>query len=227
MGASRAPLQTRLPRVSADAIARPRLNRMLETDTPLTVLRGASGSGKTTALVGWASTTTSRVVWLTVSPSSSTTAALARSVGRRLHAASAPPRQDGSPPTDWHAIADELRDADEPLVLVLDDAAILDRESVFDLCRAVAAAPLARVIVATNRPSAWDSTGLDLVIDTTVVAPDDLMLTRRRSDGRSTRTRRRLRPSNIRRTASPRSSAPQHSTPIALAAPRSPTSPTP
>ena len=175
MGASRAPLQTRLPRVSADAIARPRLNRMLETDTPLTVLRGASGSGKTTALVGWASTTTSRVVWLTVSPSSSTTAALARSVGRRLHAASAPPRQDGSPPTDWHAIADELRDADEPLVLVLDDAAILDRESVFDLCRAVAAAPLARVIVATNRPSAWDSTGLDLVIDTTVVAPDDLM----------------------------------------------------
>ena len=163
-----------LPRVSAYAIGRPRLNEALATEAPLTLLRAASGSGKTTALVGWAFTTTARVVWLSVTPAVATSEALARALLSALGPGEHPP---GAAPTNsgWDAVAERLRVADEALVVVLDDAAVVEREAVFDLCRTVAAAARARLIVATNRPSPFDSDGLDLVIDTVILGPDDLM----------------------------------------------------
>jgi LuxR family maltose regulon positive regulatory protein len=72
-------------------------------------------------------------------------------------------------------VAQCLNEAAEDVVLVLDDAASLTRESVFDACRAVASAPRARVIAATNRRSAFDGDGLSLVIDRTLIGPDDLL----------------------------------------------------
>ncbi|MCE0509435.1 LuxR C-terminal-related transcriptional regulator [Microbacterium sp. KKR3/1] len=161
-----------VPRVSAHAISRPRLTAALETDTPLTLIRSASGSGKTTALVEWASATASRVVWITASPAIAPSAALARALLRALpHADVAHDlAEDG-----WPAVTSRLRHAEGPLVVVLDDAAPVDREGVFALCRAIATTPRTRLIVATNRPSPFDSEGLDLVIDTKVIAPSDLM----------------------------------------------------
>ncbi|MFJ6533450.1 LuxR C-terminal-related transcriptional regulator [Microbacterium sp. NPDC091662] len=159
--------------MSAHAISRPRLIAALETETPLTLVRSASGSGKTTALVDWATATASRVVWLTVTPALATSDSLARALLRVL------PRADRTDDFDrddsWGTVAVRLRSAGGPLVVVLDDAAAVDREGVFALCRAVATTPLARLIVATNRPSPFDSEGLDLVIDTTLLAPEDLM----------------------------------------------------
>ncbi|MCK8467565.1 LuxR C-terminal-related transcriptional regulator [Microbacterium sp. KSW4-16] len=161
-----------VPRVSAHAISRPRLTATLETDTPLTLIRAASGSGKTTALVEWASATASRVVWITASPATAPSAALARALLRAL------PRTDVAhdlAEDGWPAVTSRLRHAEGPLVVVLDDAAPVDREGVFALCRAIATTPRTRLIVATNRPSPFDSEGLDLVIDTKVIAPSDLM----------------------------------------------------
>lgn len=163
-----------LPRVSAYAIGRPRLNDALETEAPLTLVRSASGSGKTTALVGWAFTTASRVVWLAVTPSMATSEALAHALLRALGVTDAL-REGDRTDAGWDAVAARLCAADEALVVVLDDAAAVEREAVFDLCRIVAAAPLARLIVATNRPSPFDSEGLDLVIDTVILGPEDLM----------------------------------------------------
>lgn len=162
-----------LPRVSAHAIGRPRLHSTLETEAPLTLLRSASGSGKTTALVEWASTTASRVVWLTVTPAIATGDALARALLRALPVAGPTHTEVGE--QGWAAVTSRLRSVDGPLALVLDDAAAVDREGVFALCRAVATTPQTRLIVATNRPSPFDSEGLDLVIDTTIIAPEDLM----------------------------------------------------
>ncbi|MCT1477153.1 LuxR C-terminal-related transcriptional regulator [Microbacterium sp. p3-SID336] len=236
MSASVARTHTRIPRVSAHVIGRPRLNAALETSIPLTLLRGASGAGKTTALVGWAFTTRSRVAWLTATPAMQGSHGLATAVLRALRphapAGTAPPHtpagaapahapagttgiEDAAPASDatadgaapghpahahpapepdphplpeadsaleplasahlWADISDLLHSTEEPLALVLDDASVLDREAVFDLCRTVAAAPLARLLVATNRPSAFDSAGLDLVIDTAIITPEDLM----------------------------------------------------
>ncbi len=162
-----------LPRVSAHAVSRPRLSSALETETPLTLLRSASGSGKTTALVEWASTTASRVVWVTVTPAIASGDALARALLRALPLAGATHTIVGE--ESWAAVTSRLRSLDGPLAVVLDDAAAVDREGVFALCRAVATTPLTRLIVATNRPSPFDSEGLDLVIDTTLIAPGDLM----------------------------------------------------
>lgn len=169
-----------LPRVSTNVIGRPRLNAALETDTPLTLLRGASGSGKTTAVVGWAFVTSSRVVWLTVTPGRESSSDLALALLRALREQAPEGRASADPPTEapgelWAAVTEHLCPLTEPLVIVLDDAAALDRESVFDLCRTIAALPLVRLVVATNRPSPFDSAGLRLVIDTALLGPQELM----------------------------------------------------
>ncbi|WP_431807660.1 LuxR C-terminal-related transcriptional regulator [Microbacterium paraoxydans] len=172
-----------LPRVSTNVIGRPRLTAAIETDKPLTLLRAASGSGKTTALVGWAFLTAARVVWLTVTPAHQRSADLARALLRALHTQAPADAPADDPASDtpallWAAVAEHLCATTEPLAIVLDDAAALDRDTVFDLCRTVAAAPLARLVAATNRPSPFDSSGLDLLIDTVVLGPHDLMFDR-------------------------------------------------
>ncbi len=167
----------RLPRVSAHVIGRPRVNAALDDGAPLTLLRGAAGSGKTTVLVGWAFTSADRVVWLTVTPALATSAALAAALLRVLSGAG---EAVGSPHPapdvgeGWSAVAQYLCDHEEPLVVVLDDAAALDRDAVFDLCRTVAVPAHVRLIVATNRPSPFDSDGIALVLDTALISPEDL-----------------------------------------------------
>ena len=167
----------RLPRVSAHVIGRPRVNAALDEGAPLTLLRGAAGSGKTTALVGWAFTSPDRVVWLTATPALATSAALAAALLRVLRGAGEavggrhPASETGE---GWPAVAQYLCDHEEPVVLVLDDAAALGRDAVFDLCRTVAVPPHVRLIVATNRPSPFDSDGIGLVIDTALISPEDL-----------------------------------------------------
>ncbi|WP_426171377.1 response regulator transcription factor [Microbacterium sp. DWRC1-3] len=162
-----------LPRVSAHAVSRPRLTAALETASPLTLMRSASGSGKTTALVEWASATACHVVWITVTPAIATGDALAGALLRALPEAD--PAHTAAGEEGWAAVTARLRAVDAPLALVLDDAAAVDREGVFALCRAVAMAAMTRLIVATNRPSPFDSEGLDLVIDTKLITPEQLM----------------------------------------------------
>ncbi len=167
----------RVPRVSAHVIGRPRLNAALDAGAPLTVLRAAAGSGKTTALVGWAFTSPARVVWLTVTSALATSPALASALLRALRdtGEAADPRSSAAATAGgWPVVAQHLCDHEEPVVIILDDAAALDRDAVFDLCRTVAVPPHVRLIVATNRPSPFDSEGVELVIDTTLISPEDL-----------------------------------------------------
>lgn len=168
---------TRFPRVSAHVIGRPRLNAVLDAGAPLTLLRGAAGSGKTTALVGWAFTCSARVVWLTVTPALATSPALASALLRVLRGTDTDTGAGSTDPATgdgWPAVGHYLCDHEEPVVIVLDDAAALDRDAVFDLCRTVAVPSHVRLIVATNRPSPFDSDGIGLVIDTALISPEDL-----------------------------------------------------
>ncbi|MEV8170653.1 LuxR C-terminal-related transcriptional regulator [Microbacterium sp. NPDC077486] len=166
-----------MPRVSAHVIGRPRLNAVLDAGAPLTLLRGAAGSGKTTALVGWAFTCSARVVWLTVTPALATSPALADALLRALRGTDTDTGAGSTDPATgdgWPAVGHYLCDHEEPVVIVLDDAAALDRDAVFDLCRTVAVPSHVRLIVATNRPSPFDSDGIGLVIDTALISPEDL-----------------------------------------------------
>lgn len=175
MPASAALAHVDVPRLPSDVTSRPRLVAALENRSPLTVLRGASGLGKTVALAEWARVTASTTVWVTVDPTRSSSTELARAALRALSRAglTSPTGDDRLHP--WSAVAQCLSETTDELVLVLDDAATLSPDSIFDLCRTVAAAPRARAIAATNRRSAFDRDGLSLVIDRTVIGPDDLL----------------------------------------------------
>nr|WP_236571248.1 LuxR C-terminal-related transcriptional regulator [Microbacterium hydrocarbonoxydans] len=175
MPASAAPAHVDVPRLPSDAISRPRLVTALENPSPLTVLRGASGLGKTVALAEWARASTSTIVWVTVDATRSHSAELAHDVLRASARGGLPAPSADEILHPWSAVAQCLNETAEELVLVLDDAATLSPESVFDLCRTVAAAPRARVIASTNRRSAFDRDGLSLVIDRTLLGPEDLL----------------------------------------------------
>ncbi|MDF2559392.1 MAG: helix-turn-helix transcriptional regulator [Microbacterium sp.] len=163
-----------VPRVSNEVTSRPRLTVALENDSPLTVIHGASGAGKTVAMAEWARTTTSSVVWISVDADAATSIGLARALLRALARTGVAGYSDTAE-RPWNTVAEFLRNRHEPIVIVLDDAAGSSRESVFDICRVVAEAPTARLIIATNRRSAFDSEGLDLVIDRITVAADELL----------------------------------------------------
>lgn len=175
MPASVARARSEVPRAQNDLITRPRLTAALENDFPLTVVRGACGSGKTVAMAEWARETASHVVWVTVEQDAASSAFLARDVLRALVRQGCGSFTEDALERPWKAVTESLEGVGTPLVIVLDDAAHLTRESAFDVCRVVAGAPGVRLIVATNRRSPFDSDGLDLVIERTVITPDDLM----------------------------------------------------
>lgn len=84
MPASAALAHVDVPRLPSDVTSRPRLVAALENRSPLTVLRGASGLGKTVALAEWARVTASTTVWVTVDPTRSSSTELARAALRAL-----------------------------------------------------------------------------------------------------------------------------------------------
>lgn len=170
-----AALQQDIPRVFGDAIRRPRLTALLDQGSPLTVVRGACGAGKTVALVEWAHATSTAVIWVSIEKDAASSSALAQAILRALVRQDLTRVGEDAASRPWNAISDALRASERPLTLVLDDAAFLDREAVFDVCRICGSVPGVRVIAATNRRSPFDSEGLELMIDRTVIGPEDLM----------------------------------------------------
>lgn len=178
MSTSTAQLRSAIPRVPSDVIRRPRLVSLLDYDAPLTLVRGGCGTGKTVAIAEWAHTTPSSVMWVTVEKEAATSTALARSLLRLLTREGLTVRSDEADSRPWAAVADALQSAAKPVVLVIDDAALLDRDAVFDLCRIIAATARTRVIAAANRRSAFDNDGLELVIDRSMITARELMFDR-------------------------------------------------
>ncbi|MBT2484211.1 MULTISPECIES: LuxR C-terminal-related transcriptional regulator [unclassified Microbacterium] len=175
MSASVTGVRTDVPRAQSDLTSRPRVTAELENDSRLTVLRGACGSGKTVAMAEWARETAAAVVWLTVDSDAASSAVFARDLLRALVRHGRGTFTEEALDRPWNAVSECLQDDTGSLVIILDDAANLSRESVFDVCRVVAGSRDVRLIAATNRRSTFDSDGLDLVIDRTFIAPDTLM----------------------------------------------------
>lgn len=156
-----------------DVISRPRLLALLDHEAPLTVVRGAAGSGKTVVLHEWAHHADARIAWITADAESADSPGLARQILRRLRGSSDP--EGSGVDHGWKAVRDCVGDHDEPVTVVVDDAATLQREALVDLCEAVAAAPRLRVIAATNRRTVLDSDGVALLLDRSVIGPAELM----------------------------------------------------
>lgn len=156
-----------------DVISRPRLLELLDVGSPLTVVRGACGAGKTVILREWVTRTPDPVLWITAEPANGDSAGLARMILRRLRSdADAEQRGEAG---QWRLVRDRLADLDRPVTIFVDDAAALEREALVDLCETVAAVPALRVIAAANRRTVLDSDAMALLVDRSVVRPADLM----------------------------------------------------
>jgi LuxR family maltose regulon positive regulatory protein len=150
------------------------VSALLDRGGALTVLRGASGAGKTVALRAWLESQTTRTVWITVTRDSSAPddfaeLALARLSGSSVEVA-APSGQ-----TPWERLRTTLTEIGEPVVLVMDDAATAQERTLEELCRLIAAVPGLRVIAAENRRTELDRPGLGLLVHRTEIGPRELM----------------------------------------------------
>lgn len=174
------------PRIPPGYVDRPRLTTVLNAETPLVVVRGEAGSGKTVAIAEWASEAAVTGVWFTVDRGSSTRLAF------------------------WTALADLLRDAriaspgsilgdgisaldaeDDPrrlilrafaqlpdqISIVIDDfGRVTDATVHDDLIALLQASPRLKVIVSTRAMSGFDSAAVRLSLAPTMVNPEQLRL---------------------------------------------------
>ena len=164
------------PRVPGDVISRPRLLELLDSGTPLAVLRGACGAGKTVVLREWVARTPDRVLWITADPGRADSAGLAGMIlgelGTEEHIDRVRTTAEGS---RWSAVRGRLAQFGEPVTMFLDDAATLERDALIDLCDAIAVVPGVRVIAAANRQTVLDGDAVAMLVDRVIVGPSDLM----------------------------------------------------
>jgi len=138
-------------------------------------VRGASGSGKTVALRAWVEEATARTFWITVTPEISASADFAESAMSLLRRSGAdvPTQPAGDP---WERPRAAAAGIGEPLVLIVDDAAIAQERTLEDMCRLVTSVANLRLIAAENRRTELDRPGLGLLVDRTEIGPRELML---------------------------------------------------
>lgn len=162
------------PRVPGDVISRPRLLALLDRGTPLTLLRGACGAGKTVLLREWVQAQTCRILWITADPEAADSRSLAHAIVRRLQPPNGPLRGVAGD-TAWPAAHRALREAGEAVTIVIDDAATLRDDALLALCEMLVAVPSVRVIAAANQRSMLDDEGVGLLVDRLVIGPLQLM----------------------------------------------------
>ena len=167
-------LSVGVPRVPGDVISRPRITAMIDSGLPLTLVRGACGSGKTVALREWATTADVSVVWITADEDAADSPALATALLQRLRHLSGARSEAGSA-SGWGAVRNAFHGLAEPVVVIVDDAATLHRDALVDICRVVGATDDVRLIAAANRRTVLDTDGVALIVDRSLVGPMDLM----------------------------------------------------
>lgn len=172
----------------AHLIPRPRLEQVLDRGAPVTVLRGASGSGKTSLLTQWAARQPAPV-WIRVVGSTASRPAFWRAVFLRL--AEEPylePAAIEALETVRAALEESgdvrslLRDAVErltlPLILIVDDGERIADAAVFDDLAAMAAASAhLRIVVASRVRTRLESAPVRVRVDVAVITPAVLRFT--------------------------------------------------
>lgn len=170
------------PGAQRSVVARPRLSERLEADVPL---RAPAGFGKSALLISWARSTSRRGVWLRADPALASPVDVVVQIAGELIAAGIGAADgplgrisaDLSPSEAWGALRRSLLDVGEDVIVAVDDGDALDAETVASLVRTVADTPTLGVRIALRTAGVLSESGLRLLVDIDVVAPEELALT--------------------------------------------------
>ncbi|MCI2956456.1 LuxR C-terminal-related transcriptional regulator [Agromyces atrinae] len=155
-----------IPRAPRRFLERPRLHDLLDNDSPLTVVRGPRGFGKTALLGEWARAVQPRraVLWVAGGPRSDRDI-LAGLTGHSVTTASVDELVDG-----FAAAGPELD-------IVIDDADAVDEDAADILLAALAASPGTRFVVSSRSRSPFDAPERLLRFDAVEIDPSVLRFT--------------------------------------------------
>jgi LuxR family maltose regulon positive regulatory protein len=140
------------------------------------MVRGPAGAGKTVAVRDWVIRAPSDVAWVTVDRETSSHTTFAHAIIRALRR-TADLRADVMGDDSWSRLREFIRDRDEPLTLVVDDAATASDDALREVTSLLRASVNLRVVVITNRTTGLDGAGIRLLVDRSEVGPLDLMMT--------------------------------------------------
>ena len=173
-----------------DTIARPRLHRALTGGSPLVVIRGATGSGKTTLAAQWAQARppdSARGVWFTVDSEATgrlsfwyellNTLVDAQVLPCESPLAISAPALDSSPDLR-RLLVRGFTQLSRPLVLVIDDFHVVTDEQVAaDLLALLAACPDLRIITLTRSWTPLERGTSWVRLEGELILPTDLLFT--------------------------------------------------
>ncbi|PWB97669.1 helix-turn-helix transcriptional regulator [Salinibacterium hongtaonis] len=179
-----------LPRLPRTAVNRDRISQILSQGSGLTVVRGVTGSGKTTAVAHWAASRPSEApegVWLSVDSDTTGSETFWRAVlqllsdagiighSSLLHDLLVKPRDGGR--MLRHELIRALAQHGRPLVLIADNFHLCEQDVVDDIVAIVQASPLIHIVVMTRAGGTLDSDRIDIALSPTRIRNRDLLFT--------------------------------------------------
>lgn len=177
-------LVTGVPRLSRKHLSRPRLLELLDPDTPLTVVRGPTGSGKTALLSEWARCLSVSGLWVTMPEDVDSRLGYWRTVvtamgDAGLLDADSPLAGDLDLPTLRRTVVRGFRRLRRRLVLIVDNSGnLIDPDIDDDLLALTLDVEEVSVVVAGRARSTLEDPRGQIQVDQRVIGPADLAFTR-------------------------------------------------
>ncbi|SMG14736.1 LuxR C-terminal-related transcriptional regulator [Agreia pratensis] len=175
------------PRLPPKLVQRPGLVSVIESAAPLVIVHGPAGAGKTSLLAEWAAHTVQCGVWVqletkdTSGPAAvsliaaelSASAMLAETNPLRLADAALVGGTD-----EWSLLRRGLQSLGHDIVLVVDQADLLNAEALASLLAVLARVPRLRLVLSARRISVVDASGPVLAAERAVIGWRELMFSR-------------------------------------------------
>lgn len=175
------------PRLPPNLVRRPALVSIIEADTPLVILHGPAGTGKTSLLAEWAADTNQRGVWVQLETADTSGAAAVSLIAAELSAAGMLPESNPLLLADaalvggtdeWSLLRRGLHSLDHDIVLVIDRVDLLSVEALASLLSVVPRVPRLRLALSTRRISVIDASGPVLAAERAVIGWRELSFSR-------------------------------------------------